>query len=99
MSLLSFPKECFNNVLSFLDNPTLYNCLFVNRYWCRLSIPILWGDPFRLCTEPRASLINTLLACLNNVGEVDEKFQLIIYATNFNNNQTPLFDYGKFVKI
>src|ERR1051325_614191 len=92
MPLLSLPDECFSNVLSFLDDHTLYNCLFVGRHWCRLSVPMVWSNPFRSKSKP--SLINTLLACL---GE-DEISSLIPCAINFN-NQSPLFEYGKFVKI
>src|SRR6266480_1522264 len=91
MPLSSFPKECFNDVLLFLDNSTLYNCLFINRYLCRLSVPIIWRDPFRDYEEPKDSLISTLMACLN-------KEELIFRAVHFN-NQTPLFEYGKFIKI
>ena len=61
MSLPSIPKECFNDIILFLDNSTLYNCILVNRYLCKLFIPIIWRDPFGFCKKPKASLINTLL--------------------------------------
>jgi len=92
MPLLSLPDECFSNVLSFLDDHTLYNCLFVGRHWCRLSVPMVWSNPFQ--SKPKPSLINTLLACLDE----DEISSLIPCAINFS-NQFPLFEYGKFVKI
>ena len=25
---------------------TLYSLALVNRFWCRLAIPLLWEDPF-----------------------------------------------------
>src|ERR1043165_1869879 len=91
MPISSFPKECFNDVLSFLDSSTLYNCLFINRYLCRLTVPIIWRDPFNSYGKSRASLISTLLACLNE--------EELIYRSLIQNNQTPLFEYGKFIKI
>jgi hypothetical protein len=93
MPLPSLPTECFSNVLSFLDNQCLYSCLFVNKYWCSLSIPILWKDPFEsICMRPK--LINTLLSCLNE----EEISSLIPYAINLPNYQSPLFEYGKYIR-
>jgi hypothetical protein len=93
MPLPSLPDECFNDVLFFLDNKSLYKCLFVNRYYCKFTIPIIWRDPFILPTPNKLSLINTLISCLNE----DEISSLIPCAINFN-NQTPLFEYGKFIR-
>src|ERR1051325_7100451 len=87
---IPLPDECFSNVLLFLDDHILYNCLLVNRYWCRFSVPILWRDPFK---RKSFKSINALLACLNE----DEISSLIPCAISFN-NQTPLFDYGHFVR-
>jgi hypothetical protein len=28
------------------DLSTLHSCILVNRLWCRLTIPLLWEDPF-----------------------------------------------------
>ncbi|CAG8812863.1 6731_t:CDS:2, partial [Racocetra persica] len=28
------------------DRSTLYNCLLVNRQFCRLTVPLIWDDPF-----------------------------------------------------
>src|SRR5436190_9522093 len=92
MALLLLFDECVSNVLSFLDDHTLYSSLFVNRNWCRLSVPMVWSDPFQSKSKP--SLINTLLACLDE----DEISSLVPCTINFN-NQPPLFEYGKFVKI
>src|ERR1051325_7237716 len=93
MPLLSLPDECFSNVLSFLDDHTLYSCLFVGRHWCRLYVPMVWSNPFQQ-SKPKPSLINPLLICLDE----DEISSLVPCAINFG-NQSPLFEYGKFVKI
>src|SRR5436190_13098687 len=95
MPLSSLPDECFSDVLSYLDVKTLYKCLFVNRYFCKFTIPLIWREPF---IEPifseYFSLINTLLSCLNE----DEISSLIPCAIKFNNNQSPLFKYGQFIR-
>ncbi|EXX67261.1 uncharacterized protein OCT59_000189 [Rhizophagus irregularis] len=33
------------------DFSTLYSCILVNRFWCRLAIPLLWEDPFSAPTK------------------------------------------------
>src|SRR5256714_13346470 len=99
MPLPSIPNECFIDVLSFLDKTSLYKCLFVNRYYCKSAIPIIWMDSLlhsvkRINRKKILLLINTLLSCLNE----DEISSLIPCAIKFNNSQSPLFEYGKFVR-
>ncbi|GES80954.1 hypothetical protein GLOIN_2v637630 [Rhizophagus clarus] len=96
MPLSSLPDECFDDILSFLDNKSLYKCLFVNRFYCKLSIPIIWKEPFRpIYAKPKFPLvINTLLICLNE----DEISSLIPYKIDFPRNKPPLFEYGKYVR-
>ncbi|PKY56583.1 hypothetical protein RhiirA4_476983 [Rhizophagus irregularis] len=92
MPLSSLPEENFNNILSFLNRSTLHKCLFVNRYFCKLSIPIIWRNLFgNSCTN--GLLINTLLKRLSE----DEISSLIPYGININ-HQTPLFEYETFVR-
>jgi hypothetical protein len=85
MPLLSLPDECFDNIISFLDKKTLYSCIFVNRYWCRLFIPIIWIDPFY---QSDSLEINPLLACLNE----NEISSLIPCSINFNDRSPALFE-------
>lgn len=97
MPLSSLPDECFGDIFSFLDNRSLYKCLFVNRFYCKLSIPIIWKEPFRpIYAKPKFPLIiNTLLVCLNE----DEISSLIPYKIDIPRNKPPLFEYGKYVRI
>jgi hypothetical protein len=97
MQLLLLPDDELYEIFSFLDNQSLYNCLFVNRYFCNISIPILWKKPFnsdQYKPPKSSSVINTLLACLNE----DEISSLIPYKISFS-HWLPLFEYGKFVRI
>src|SRR5436190_1154159 len=97
---MSLPYECFSNILYSLDEKSLYKCLFVNRHWCRFSVIILWREPFsyiyphkRNRNDKCSTVINTLLSCLDE----NEISSLIPCRLNFD-NQTPLFEYGKFIK-
>src|SRR5438034_414802 len=101
MPLPSLPNDCYNIVFSFIDNKTLFDCLFVNRSWCRLSIPMLWREPFEFSKIIElelkySSVINTLISCLDE----NEISSLFPYTFNFNNNHQspPLFEYGKFIR-
>src|ERR1051325_4093174 len=95
---MSLPHECFSNIQYFLDDKSLYKCLFVNRYWCRFSVVILWREPFRYIYPHNRNgkfsrVINTLLSCLDE----NEISSLIPCRLNFN-NQITLFEYGKFIR-
>ena len=45
--------ELINEIIQYFrhDFPTLHSCILVNKLWCRLTIPILWEDPFSIITE------------------------------------------------
>src|SRR2546421_5369591 len=82
------------------DHRTLFNCLRVNRTWARLTVPILWADPFQKCSpnKSQVNLINTYLL----FPDMDEKDQLL---RNFEKLRAsllqcspPLFDYATFIK-
>src|SRR5437762_12293631 len=90
MPISSLPDECFSDVLSYLDGKTLFKCSFVNRYFCKFTILLIWREPFIVSIFSECfSLINTLLSCLNE----DEISSLILCAIHFNNNQSLLFEY------
>ena len=61
----------------------------------QLSIPRIWRNPFKFqrSVKSKSSLINILLACLDE----EEISFLIPCKINFN-NQSPLFEYGRFVR-
>ena len=80
MPLPSLPDECFINVFLFLlDDKSLYKCLFVNRYYCKLTIPIIWKDPFN--HSHQKELTDTLLSCL-----VDDEISLLISCAGLAKN-------------
>src|SRR5437762_8121496 len=35
------------------DSFSSFNCLLVNKRWCRIVVSILWKNPFRLCKSKK----------------------------------------------
>ncbi|PKK61463.1 hypothetical protein RhiirC2_791770 [Rhizophagus irregularis] len=95
---LRLPIDCLNEILEWLedDKMTLYSCLLVNRFWCEISVRILWKNYFGLNNKQRLKVFNTLISCLPK----DSK-ELIKYKNeNIILTQTlPLFNYPSFCKI
>ncbi|PKC66714.1 hypothetical protein RhiirA1_535410 [Rhizophagus irregularis] len=76
------------------DYSTLYSCIFVNRLWCRLAIPLLWENPFSIRTGNYDFIEIYLYNNLNN------DLKLYEYKT-INNSLLPtntLFNYPSFLK-
>ncbi|GBC34034.1 uncharacterized protein OCT59_019081 [Rhizophagus irregularis] len=76
------------------DYSTLHSCVLVNRLWCRLSIPLLWENPFSIPTG-NYSFIEIYLQNLN--GELKTKFN------EHKNNEilllsNTIFNYPSFIK-
>src|ERR1044071_2953993 len=62
-------------IIQYLRNDlrSLYSCTLVNRLLCRISVPILWEDPFSARhQEGRGSLLDTYLLFFND----DDKAKL-----------------------
>ncbi|CAG8510036.1 11347_t:CDS:1 [Cetraspora pellucida] len=85
--------ELMENILDNLKNEfySLYSCALVSRHWCKISIPILWQDPFSLYKN---SLF--ISKYFSPFGE-DEKF-ILKYMKNAEISKT-LFDYARFLKV
>ncbi|EXX78352.1 uncharacterized protein OCT59_019073 [Rhizophagus irregularis] len=76
------------------DFSTLHSCILVNRLWCRLTIPLLWEDPF---SNP-AGNYNFIEIYLHNLSG-DSKTKLSEYKINDNvSPSNTLFNYFKFIK-
>src|SRR6266498_2030294 len=83
------PDDCLNEIFKFLENDkvTLHSCLLVNRFWCKVSVRILW----RKIWNP-----HTLIACLpNDSKEILRKNEITILTPT---SKTPLFNYVAFIK-
>src|SRR5581483_10451483 len=86
------------------DKKSLRSCLLVNRTWCKITIPILWKNPWKFFVKTRGYRKNPSLRLLLKViilhlsSESREKLK--VHRINFlrNSYQKPLFDYINFCK-
>ncbi|CAG8531110.1 4285_t:CDS:1 [Acaulospora morrowiae] len=85
------------------DTHTLYNCLFVNRFWCSNVVSILWRHPFTNSYKPftsgkhklrRSLIIRTYVSCLND----EELARLIPFSIDFSYTKKPLFPYERYLQ-
>jgi hypothetical protein len=92
------PVECYDEIFYQLrnDRKTLHSCLFVNRFFCHLATPLLWGAPFEHINleNPKSPLIiNTYISSL-----VDEdKSYLRLVGIPLESPETPFFYYPEFL--
>ncbi|RIB15493.1 hypothetical protein C2G38_2093072 [Gigaspora rosea] len=98
--LMGDMPELMENILKHLNNEiySLYSCALVNRHWCKMSIPILWQNPFSTIKQRRSLFIPIYFSSL---GE-DEKLVIKECLKEFEINiefTKPLFDYARFLKV
>src|SRR6266480_3872350 len=80
---------------------TLYSLVLVNRFWCRLAIPLLWEDPFSVkCRENLPShFIDTYFLFLSDNDKSKMKTELHDKLSKFDSNlHKPLFNYPSLIK-
>src|SRR5688572_13209703 len=77
---------------------TLYSLALVNRFWCRLAIPLLWEDPFSINHQRNSTfhLLNTYFLFLNDNDKSKVK-ELGFYKFDSNLHR-PLFNYPSLIK-
>ncbi|RIA80994.1 hypothetical protein C1645_837727 [Glomus cerebriforme] len=77
------------------DFSTLYSCILINRLWCRLTIPLLWENPF---SNPNQNFhfIEIYLHYLND----DDKTKFNNHEIKINDfySSDTLFNYPSFIK-
>ncbi|PKK66024.1 hypothetical protein RhiirC2_715144 [Rhizophagus irregularis] len=104
MSSKFIPFECLEQVFINLSNnnkSTLFNCLLVNRSWCRQVVPILWSRPFsRLHWKPSSQLIQTYISCMINEKFPNTDFETILseLSSSSSSSSKPLFNYAKYLR-
>ncbi|CAG8540459.1 11103_t:CDS:2 [Funneliformis mosseae] len=96
-----FSPEILSEIFEFLyvsdhHQSNLFNCVLVNRYWCRTAIPVLWSDPFRFFVyEMPDGLITIYIACLTKRERRNLKSQGIEVPMKVKSTS---FDYISFLK-
>ncbi|CAG8483374.1 8695_t:CDS:2 [Funneliformis mosseae] len=91
------PLECLEQIFKHLLNyrSTLFNCLLVNRSWCRQVVPLLWSRPFsRLQWKSSLRLIQTYISCMTK----DQKSFFTDLDIFIPESSSPLFSYAKYLR-
>ncbi|CAG8453263.1 125_t:CDS:2 [Ambispora leptoticha] len=76
------------------DNKDLFNCLLVNRLWCRTTVPLLWRQPFQPTREHGYKAIGIYFQCM------DKKDRKTIQKRGFQLPPikiAPVFNYPSFL--
>src|ERR1044071_2904793 len=78
---------------------TLYSLALVNRFWCRLAIPLLWEDPFSIKYQEYSTFhfLDTYFLFLNDNDRNELKEALTSYEFD-SNSYKPLFNYPSLIK-
>ncbi|CAB4435103.1 unnamed protein product [Rhizophagus irregularis] len=95
--LLGNCPELTDDIIQYFrdDIPTLHSCILVNKFWCRIAIPLLWKDPFSMKNPKNFHFIEIYLQKIN------EKDKTQLNRCGINNNVFPskaLFNYSNFIK-
>nr|CAG8487216.1 8801_t:CDS:2 [Entrophospora candida] len=78
----------------------LYNCIRVNRDWCRIGMPFLWTQPFHFDEDRSIKIIKMFLRFLNG----QEKQELLDYGMDIDlliEEEGPmsfLFEYPRYIR-
>ncbi|CAB5156312.1 unnamed protein product [Rhizophagus irregularis] len=99
ISIVDLPELTYEVIKYFKnDFSTLYSCVLVNRLWCRITIPLLWENPFLIPSKnykKNSNLIEIYLYDLND----DLKTKLDQYGIRDNSlTSSALFNYPSFLK-
>src|ERR1044072_5930471 len=78
------------------DINTLNSLALVNRFWCRLAIPLLWEDPFSVKCQLSSHFIDTYFLFLNDDDR--SKVKKIKFYEFDSNLHKPLFNYPSLIK-
>lgn len=103
MSLTRLPNDCIYDILKYLknDRTTLFKCLFVNRVWCKETVPLLYANPFdNYGGKNHYLIIWTLILCFDEKEILQLKNFLCTepYNININPEYKPLFEYTKYLE-
>jgi hypothetical protein len=97
--------EILNKLVLQDDIKTLFTCLFINKLWCQITVPILWRDPWKFKIWDTSSskdryklMLNILILFLS-----DDIKSLIIqpkysFRRTIDYNTSTLFNYPSFCK-
>ncbi|CAG8559038.1 16956_t:CDS:1 [Dentiscutata erythropus] len=104
MSINILLTEILTEIFENIEPHDLHSCIFVNRRWCKIVIPILWRSPFHDCNLLRSKwkslklLARTCLLCL---GEDKREFLMneSMPLPSAPHGQQPIFNYPSFFRV
>ncbi|CAI2175552.1 9510_t:CDS:1 [Funneliformis geosporum] len=97
MSLPMLNEDVIIQIIKHLqdDKLNLHNCLFICRQWCRLTIPLLWKQPFSMISfNKKKRLLRTYITCLNE----EEAKILMAHDLKIDITEKPLFQYAEYLQ-
>ncbi|RGB23230.1 hypothetical protein C1646_774821 [Rhizophagus diaphanus] len=81
------------------DKKSLHSCLFVNKKWCNIVVPILWKySLYNLSKQKEEKIFNIILSCL----PLSSKQLLLVNDIKLSSKiflNTPTFNYISFCKF
>jgi hypothetical protein len=96
--------ELLSEIIQYFRNDfsTLHSCILVSRLWCRLTIPLLWENPFSIVSRKfyfsieyhKIQFIDSYLVNLND----NDKIKLNEFGMNHLSLSNTLFNYPGFIK-
>ncbi|KAF0436866.1 hypothetical protein F8M41_004650 [Gigaspora margarita] len=95
MVIPPLPDDTIIDILEYLqdDRGSLYNCLFINRFWCQRVVRLLWRQPFYIPIERCSSLLHTYFMCFND----EEQRSLIPFNIALQSYKQPMFLYSSYL--
>lgn len=77
------------------DIKSLHSCILVNRFWCRIAIPLLWENPFsNKLNNPKSHFLDIYLSSLQD----DDNNVLEELEINRINTRLSSFNYPSYIK-
>ncbi|GBB99917.1 hypothetical protein RclHR1_03680012 [Rhizophagus clarus] len=73
--------KIFQNNLKFL-----FSCLLVNRTWCKLAVPLLWKDPWKILSDTQEKTLLNVITSHFTEDELNKKltFNYISFCKHLN---------------
>ncbi|RIA90118.1 hypothetical protein C1645_823809 [Glomus cerebriforme] len=90
-------EDCLRIIFTKLQNDpdSLYSCILVNRFWCRIAVQILWKNPYGYKKISLKKLNNSIFNMLPITSKQYLLKDNIKSSLNINLNK-PLFNYISF---
>ncbi|EXX78409.1 hypothetical protein RirG_015240 [Rhizophagus irregularis DAOM 197198w] len=96
--MLHIAEDCLQIIINELqyDLSSLYSCILVNRYWCRIAIPILWKNPSSLKGFSPSKLHNMIIFLLPKSSKKFLSDNIPEFSLTEIPYDKPLFNYISF---